>query len=222
MALTNTTLAAGCDATARTLTLTSTTGFPAVGTYGSRQLMRVGGEYMLVDYVPVSGTVKVAMRGYNGTTAQAHDIGTEVSTSASPADFAQVPVGAVNTPSPWDDDVLTIGEDLAFTAAGTAPVLGTSIPIPIKNTTYYLNKGSAAAITLISATAAQQGVRVRFVNQAAQANTITYTPGFLGDTTSSDVATASAKVGASFEIICGPTGLWAPINTGTGTGWTLG
>ena len=44
-------------------------------------------------------------------------------------------------------------------------------------------------------------ITVTFLNADAKANTVTYTAGFYGDTTSSDVATFAAKTGASFSII---------------------
>jgi hypothetical protein len=116
---------------------------------------------------------------------------------------------------------VTIGVDTTFTAAGTAPTSST-LPLPVKNTTYIITKGSAAAITLISGVSANMGVRMRFQNAVAAANTITYTPGFRGDTTSSDVATSASKVGVMFECQLGYTGLWGDLNTGTGAGWTLG
>lgn len=45
------------------------------------------------------------------------------------------------------------------------------------------------------------------ISTTAAAHTITYTPGFYGDTTSSDVATYAAKVGASATFIA-MRGLW--------------
>lgn len=210
MALTTTSLSVACSASDLTLSLTSTTGFPAVGTMGSRQLMRVDGEDMLVDFVPASGVVKVLFRGYNGTTAQAHEILAPVSTSATASDFLDVPVGYTTTRPVNVDDVLTIGVNTTFTAAGTAPTSST-LPLPIKNTTYNITKATAAAITLISATAAQQGVKITFYGTVAAANTVTYTPGFNGDTTSSDVATFAALVGSTLTIQCGPSGLWAVV-----------
>lgn len=199
----------------------STTGFPTVNTYGSRQLMRIDGEDMLIDYVPVSGSVKVLQRGYNGTVAAAHEALAVIATSSSTADFGDVPSGAVVTRPPSVDDIVSIGVDTTFTAAGTAAT-ATTLPLPIKNTIYMITKATAAAITLISGVSAQMGVKMTFQNAIAAANTVTYTPGFRGDTTSSDVATAAAKVGVSFVITCGYTGLWGDQNTGTGTGWTLG
>lgn len=220
MALSNTTLSAAIGPSDLTLTVASTTGFPAVGVIGGGQLMRIDGEDMLVQQVPVSGTVKVMQRGYNGTVAMAHEALSVVWTSSTATDFLAPPAGATSDRPAYVDDILTLGVDTTFTAAGTAPT-ATTVPIPTKNTTYLLNKASAAAITLISATSAQTGVELTFMNATAVANTITYTPGFLGDTTSSDVATSAAKVGATFKIKCGFTGLWAQMNAGTGTTWTV-
>lgn len=223
MAMTNTTLSSSVSASELFFPVTTTTsGFPGVGVIGSKQIMRVDGEDMLIDVVPVSGTVKVMQRGFNGTRAVAHDTNAAVMTSSDPQDFGNPPTySGINRPE-WTQAIASIGQDVTFTAAGTGVVAGTSMPIPTRDTTYHIDKASACAIVLISATSAQAGIKLTFVNQVAAANTIAYTPGFLGNTTSSDVATSSALVGATFVIQCGRTGLWAPLNTGTGTGWTLG
>ena len=223
MALTNTTLSAACAASDLTLAVTSTSsGFPAVGVYPQpKQMMRVDGEDMLIEVVPVSGTVKVKQRGYNGTVARAHEALAVVSTSSDVQDFGNVPAGADVTRPPFFQRIVTLGVDTTFTAAGTAPT-ATTQPLPIHDTTYVITKATACAITLISASAAQMGIKMTFINGVAAANTITYTPGFRGDTTSSDVATSASKVGASFECIVGYTGLWGDLNTATGSGWTLG
>lgn len=188
----------------------STTGFPAVGSIGSRQLMKVDGEFMLVDVVPVSGQVKVLQRGYNGTTASFHDALAQVITSSTSSDFLDVPVGFFDTDPPDTDDVISIGVDTTFVAAGAVPISGT-IPLPIKNTTYVINKATACAITIITGSAQSVGVRMTFMGAVAVANTITYTPGFNGDTTSSDVATFAAKVGSTVTIQIGAGGLLAVL-----------
>lgn len=218
----NTTLSAACGASDLPLSVTSTaSGFPAVGTYPNpKQIMRVDGEDMLIQTVPVSGTVKVMQRGYNGTAAVPHEALAVVFTSTDVQDFGNVAAGAVVTRPPSADDIVTIGVDTTFTAAGT-PATSTTLPLPVKNTTYILTKATAAAVTLISGVAANMGVRMTFQNGVAVANTVTYTPGFRGDTTASDVATSAAKVGATFQIQLGYTGLWGDTNTGTATGWTL-
>ncbi len=223
MALTSTTLAAACGAGDLTLSLTSTSsGFPAVGAISSpSQIMKVDGEFMLVQVVPVSGVVKVKRRGDQGTAAVPHEALAVVQTSSDPADFLPTPVGASTPMPPYVDDLVTIGVDTTFTAAGTLPT-ATTLPMPVKNTTYLITKASACAITIISASAASAGVRMTFLNGVAAANTVTYTPGFLGDTTSSDVATSAAKVGAALIVEVGYTGLLSALNVGTGTSYTLG
>ena len=232
MALTNTTLSAACGANDLTLAVTSTSsGFPAVGTIGSKQVMRIDGEDMLIDVVPVSGAVKVLQRGWNGTNGVPHDVLAVVSTSSNPQDFLQNPVGADNPRPPYVDDLVTIGEDTVFAAAGTTPSAGVQ-PYPTKNTTYIITKGSACAITLIAVGAttpapssASMGLTMTFINGTAQAHTVTYGPGFNGNTTTSDVATSNSLVGATLILKIGYTGLIAAanasVNASTGQ-WTLG
>jgi len=69
------------------------------------------------------------------------------------------------------------------------------------------------------------GLKMRFVNGTAQAHTVTYGPGFDGDTTTSDVATSNSKVGAVLDLVIGYTGLIGAVNASvnaTTAQWTLG
>lgn len=212
--------------------VSSTTGFPAVGTYASpAQMMRVDGEDMLVQVVPVSGQVKVMQRGYNGTRAVAHEALAVGVTSSDPQDFNQPGSGQVVSRPPEVDNLVTLGVNTTFTATGT-PATASTQPYPVKNTTYYINKGSACAVELIAIgastpapSAASAGVKMTFVALTAQAHTVTYGPGFNGNTTTSDVATSNSLVGATLELQIGPTGLIsatnASVNASTGQ-WTLG
>jgi hypothetical protein len=175
--------------------------------------------------------VRVAQRGYNGTVAKPHDILAVVQTTTDPQDWLQNPDGAVNPRPPYVDDIVTLGEDTVFAAAGTPPSAGIQ-PYPTKNTTYIIDKATACAITLIATgattpapSAASIGVRMRFMAATAQAHTVTYGPGFDGDTTTSDVATCNSKVGAVLEVVIGRGGLLAAVNASVNasTGqWTLG
>ncbi len=219
MALTNTTLAAACGANDLTLTITSTTGFPTAGTTGNNQLVKIDGEYMYCVSVPVSGTIVVRGRGSEGTAAVAHQILAPCSTSATNSDFLFPPSGSSTLTPTYADDVVSLGADTTFTAAGTA-ITATTYPLPVKNTTYILEKATAQAITLITASAASIGVRMTFINAIATANTITYAPGFLGDTTSSDIATSATKVGATCVVYIGAGGLLS-MPAGTATNWTV-
>lgn len=233
MALTNTTLAAACGPSDLTLSITSTaSGFPAVGTYASpKQMLRIHGEDMLIEVVPVAGTVKVMQRGYNGTSAVAHQALSVVSTSSDRQDFNTPGPGQVDSRPPEVDELVTLGVNTTFTATGTLPTSSTQ-PYPVKNTTYYLNKAGVCAVTLIATgattpapSAASAGVKMTFVGLTANAHTVTYGPGFNGNTTTSDVATSNGLVGATLELQIGPTGLIsatnASVNASTGQ-WTLG
>ena len=211
MALTITTLNAPVTASQLLFGVTSTAaGFPGVGVMGTRQLMKIDGEFMMVDVVPATGQVKVLQRGYNGTTATFHDTLSQVATSAVNTDFLDVPVGFWDTDPPDTDDVYTIGVDTSFVAAGSAAVSG-SIPMPIKNTTYLITKGSACAISIITASPQAVGVRMTFMGATAFAHTLTYLPGVNGDTTSSDVGTFAAKVGSTCTLVVGAGGLLALV-----------
>lgn len=212
--------------------VSSTTGFPAVGVYASpAQVMRVDGEDMLIQVVPASGMVKVMQRGYNGTRAVAHEALAVGATSSDPQDFNAPGSGQVVSRPPEVDDIITLGVNTTFTATGTAPT-STTQPYPVKNTTYYLNKAGVCAVTLIAVgattpapSAASAGVKMTFVGLTANAHTVTYGPGFNGNTTTSDVATSNGLAGATLELQIGPTGLIsatnASVNASTGQ-WTLG
>ncbi len=232
MSLVSTTLAAACNASDTRLSITSTSsGFPSVGVYAqNNQVVRIDGEDMRLVRVIASGTIEVAQRGYNGTVAAPHDILAVVQTSTDPQDWVNNPSGAVSPRPPYVDDIVTIGQDTVFAPAGTPASPGIQ-PWPIKNTTYIIDKASACAITLIATgattpapSAACIGVKMKFQNATAQINTVTYGPGFDGDTTTSDVATSIAKVGATLLLSIGAGGLVAAENAMVGAGtaqWIL-
>lgn len=202
MALTATTLSADCTASDLLLFITSTSsGFPAVGTYGSRQVMLVDGEYMLIDNVPVAGQVKVLMRGYNGTAAVAHDLLADVVTSSSASDFPALGVGQ-SVQRPLSADLLvTVGEDGA-------------VPVPVQNTTVFLSKASALAATLAAPSVASNGVRLTLTSQTAAAHVITATS-LLADGASGSphtTATYAAYKGASL-VLEASDGLWNVVGS---------
>lgn len=198
MALTATTLAADCSASDLVLSITSTSsGFPAVGVSGTRQVMQVDGEYMLIDQVQASGVVKVAMRGYNGTTAVAHDVLANVVTSATPSDFPAYAVGQSVERPLSADLVVSVGENGV-------------IPVPVQNTTVFLTKATALASTTLAAPSrASDGVRLTITSQTAAAHVITAT-GLLGDGASGspeDTATWDAFIGATLSLVASD-GIW--------------
>jgi hypothetical protein len=75
---------------------------------------------------------------------------------------------------------------------------------------YVITKATAAAITLSAPSKAQNGLTLTFRSATAAAHTVTYTAGYYGDATSSDIATFAAKVGASMTIEANA-GTWGVI-----------
>lgn len=190
MAINYDTLAGAIGASDTQLTLTTGTGV-AVG-----KLIRVDNEYVLIQDITFAPTVKV-FRGQNGTDGVAHEI------------LAPAVIGLHSDfpvqPFPAPEPVVSLNIDGA-------------VPIPSVNTTFVIGKATAAALTLASASATYPvGLRLRFIASTAQAHTLTYTPGFNGDTTATDVVTFGSKVGAGFECTLGPNGLWGNPQVSTGT-----
>jgi len=151
-----------------------------------KMLLMLDGEKMLVTDVTLSPTVQVA-RGEQGTLAAAH-ANLTAAIYGVPSDFT-TPSGA---------PFVSYGADGA-------------IAIPTVDTTIYLTKATAAAMTLLGPARDQTNV-VTIIGTVAVANTVTYLAGLYGDTTSSDIATFAAKVGASITIKA-QGGVWGPLAT---------
>ena len=179
MALTRTTISAAVSATALTIPVTSATGF-AAGNF-----LRIDNEYMMV--VSVSGTnINVRSRGDLGSAAVAHNTLAPATTGLL-SDLPDFPVGQSAQVDPAGQTIVTASVDGA-------------LAIPTQNTLVLVQKAGVCAMTLAAPTTAQDGITVTIMSNTANAHTVTYTAGFYGDTTSSDVATFAAKVGASMTI----------------------
>lgn len=179
MALTRTTIAAAISADALTIPVTSATGF-AAGNF-----IRVDNEYMMV--VSMTGTsISVRSRGDLGSAAVAHNILAPATTGLL-SDLPNFPMGQAAQVDPNAQTIVTASVDGA-------------LDIPVQNTLVLVQKAGVCAMTLAAPTAAQDGLEVTILSATANAHTVTYTAGFYGDTTSSDVATFAAKVGASMTI----------------------
>lgn len=186
MALTATTLAGAKALNDKTIKLTSATGI------ANKMLVLVDEEFMRVTSVDLSPTVGV-VPGYFGTTAGPHGVLAPV-IYGNPSDFT-------STSGP---NSLSFGADGAITGpSGTG--------VPVVDTFIFLTKATAGAYTLAAPSADQQNT-LTFVSTAAAAHTITYTAGFYGNTTSSDVATFPATINAMFTIRA-QNGTWAPVAT---------
>lgn len=196
MALTNTTLAAAVALNDTTLKVTSATGFAA------GNIIRVDNEVM-AQTAAASGTSVPVRRGIEGTAQIAHGILADVVTGL-PTDYPNPPAAQI-TFVPVDAGRVSLGVDTTLAASDFT-----------QDTTFVITKATACAITLGAPSKAQNGLRIGFRSATAAAHTVTYTAGFYGDTTSSDIATFAAKVGASCTFEANG-GLWGVIALGNVT-----
>ena len=196
MAITQTALTADLSATALKMTVSSGSGFPAVGTGAQKNyIVRIDKEFMLAIEQPVSGTIKLAQRGYNGTAAAAHDTLAKVSVSGSPSDFADPSSGNVVGLPPYLPTQETIGEDITYTSAQIA-AWGN------QPREFAITKATAAAIVLVAPSKAQDGLELVFTSLTAAAHVITATS-LLGDAVSGSphtTATFAAFIGATLTL----------------------
>lgn len=187
MSITLTTLSAAVALGDTQINVTSATGF-AVG-----NLILVDGEWMSQTGPAVGTVIPVQRGGKNGTVQSAHAILATTQTGL-PTDWAGPQAGWPTNPAIYKKQIVSYGASGAIVA-------------PTADTLIFLNKATAAAMTLVSPTGAPDGIEVTIYSTTAAAHTVTYTPGFHGDTTSSDVATFAATTGNSFTILSAG-GVW--------------
>lgn len=208
MSLTQTALSADMAIDAIVMTVSSGSGFPAVGTIANPgYLCRIDNEFMLAIAQPVSGTIKVAQRGFNGTVAAPHDILAKVEVSALASDFAPNPAGASVTVPPYTPVQQTIGEDVSITAPDILKYAN-------QPQNFAILKATAAAITLAAPSKAQDGLTVVFTSDTAAAHVITATS-LIADGVSGSphsTATFAAFIGATITLQA-QNGLWNMVST---------
>jgi hypothetical protein len=162
-----------------------------------KMLALVDAEWMRITSNNLTPTIGV-VPGYNGTTAGPHGVLAPV--IYGPAqDFVSLgipPNGVITSQS--------FGANGAITGpSGTG--------VPVANTIIWLTKATAGAYTIADPAIDQQNT-LTFVSTTAAAHTLTYTAGFYGNTTTSDVATWPATINAMFTIRA-QNGTWAPVAT---------
>ena len=200
MALTVTTLNGAITQGATQVKLTAFTN-PSTGGVGAKTVMVVDGEPMLVTDATNSPTVQV-VRGYQ----------------------SPIPGGPASTSARAHNTLAPVVYGLTSDFTGTASLTGSSsasyysisvndanVTLPVVDSTIYINKAGVLAIT-INGPNKDQFNTIKFVSLTANAHTVTYTPGFYGNTTSSDVATFPATIGAVFTIVA-KNGLWNAVAT---------
>lgn len=215
MAITGTNLTASLTATGLVATVASGTGFPTAGgtTPQSNYLMRIDKEYMLAVLQPVSGTIKLAQRGYNGTAAVAHDTLAFVEVSANPGDFANPSQGNLTDLPNYIPRQQTLGADITFTAAQVAAWGNQPQNFPI-------TKGSAIAIVLVAPSKAQDMLEITFTSDSPYLHVITATSLLANGGTAAPYTTATAahtEKGATLRLQA-QNGLW---NVVSASNWTI-
>lgn len=188
MAVTRTTLAAALSKEGQSLAVTSATGF-AVG-----NVILVDGEFMVQTAAASGTTIPVQRGGKQGSVQKAHAILTGVATGL-PNDFVGPQAGWPTNPAIYKKQI-------------TSYAVNGAIAPPESDALIFLTKATAAAMTLASpAAGTPDGVEVTIFSKTAAAHTVTYTPGFNGDTETSDVATFAATIGNSITLLSAG-GLW--------------
>lgn len=183
MALAATTLNGAVSAGSNKVVLTAFTN-PATGGISAKTLLLVNGEKMLVTDASLAPTLEV-VRGYAGTAAGAS--GT----------LAPVVYGLTSD--------FNAGSGPGFASYG----VDSAIAVPVVDTVVWLTKATAGAYTLAGPARDQQNT-VTIISTTAAAHTVTYTAGFFGNTTSSDVATFAATINVMLTLRA-QNGTWAIV-----------
>ena len=179
MALTATTLSSAKATNDTRIVLTSATGA------ANKMLALEDAEWMRITSVDLTPTLGV-VPGYSGTPAGPHGVLAPVVYGIT-SDF--VASGIV-------PGTIVASQSFGIDGAITGP---SGSGVPTSNTLVYLTKATAGAYTL-AAPSKDQINTVTFISTTAAAHTITYTAGFYGNTTSSDVATAAATINSTLTL----------------------
>lgn len=211
------------------ITLASGTGV-AVG-----QGIFVDAEYMTIQSSTPQATRWNVVRGQGGTVARAHASGSPVFIGAPNYFGNSEPVGPCTSTLTTATPFISVGSGSIFlcpavstltgsTAATWARITQAGYPY-LQSTRYtgwtyatagaltlqpgvqFIGSGGALAMTLASPSKYMDGMVMVIQASTAQAHTVTYTPGFYGTTTSSDVATFGGAIGDNL-VIYATNGVW--------------
>lgn len=196
----------------------------------------IDAEYMTVQSAGPVSTMWNVTRGQGGTKAQAHASGATVFFSQPNNFYANTApsgpcVSTLEQALPHIDvssasifncaAVSTLTGSTAATWARytfeglpayqptryTGWVYATAGALTIQPGVQFIGSGGALAMTLAAPAAWQDGLVMVIQASTAQAHTVTYTAGFYGTTTSSDVATFGGAIGDNF-VIYASNGAW--------------
>ncbi len=192
MAITlSTTLAAACTAADRTIVLTSGTS-AAVG-----MVVKMEQEFSTVASIASDGvTITLGVRGAQGSAAQPHRILSPVELSLA-SDFSGAPIGSP-IPIPYSTTELA-----TYGAAG-------AILVPNEDGRIFINKATAAAMTLRLPLTDEDGKTLTIQAGTAAAHTVTV-PTATGFKNTTGTATFGGAIGDAM-VIAAYKGQWLPVS----------
>lgn len=194
MAITTTTLSAAVAATAREINVTSATGF-AAGSFVQidQEWVRVAKSYASGTLIPLDG------RGLNGTVAQAHVSGANVSVGTG-SDFAN-PAAAVVPSYPL------AGRNRSLTSVSATGTLTNQTPGT--DAVVVLNGTNAITLTLSSPSKDMDGDILIIIGNGKAAHVVVYDD--FGDAGNSYDALTFAAGGRCSIMLMAINGIWTPL-----------
>lgn len=180
MALTATSLASAIDANTLDFNATSASGATVGG------FARIDGEFSMI--VAINGVkISVRSRGDMGTTSTAHDVLAPLVFGLL-SDLASLPLmSTVGVPLD-EENLAALGQNGA-------------IPVPTRNTTYFITKATALGSSAMpNPSASQDGLEVQFVSTTDAAHVVTLVTSQDGTTGNHTTYTFPAFGGSSFRI----------------------
>lgn len=196
MALTVTSLNGAITQNQTTVTLTAFTN-PSTGGIGAKTVLICDGESMLVTDATNSPTLQV-VRGYNSPSASLPTLPAFQHGTLAPVVYGLTSDFTQSVGNPGGAQVYSYGADATITN-------------PVLDATIYIDKATAAALTLTDPPKDQRNL-VRITSLTAAAHLITYATGFYDNTTTSDVATFPATAGATMTMVA-VNGKWRLVAT---------
>jgi len=197
MAITATTLSGAITSTQTSFGVASATGITAPNnqTGAGVTVLLIDQEYILVTAAPIGTSLNFCIRGYWGSSAQAHSSGAQVQVGG----LADFPTNQeMFTGNPLVASSATVA---TFNRPATTFLTGLADVIPAGVQAFYVIKSAAADLmTLAAPTAAQEGNIIDIWSDVAFAHTITATSLFAGGTALKTTATFPAFRGAGMTL----------------------
>lgn len=213
MAITSTTLSGAITSQQTSFGVASATGITAPNnqTGAGITVLQVGQEQMLVTAAPISTSLPVVVRGWNGTSAQAHESGATV-LIGTPSDFNNLQEAFTGNPTVVTYIVTGKTNQPGVNLTGTTDAIDATQP------GFYVIKTAAVdAMTLAAPAVAAEGNIIEIVSDTLFAHTLTATSLLANGTALKTTATFPAFRGAYLKLrACNL--VWEVLSNGASAG----